>query len=98
MNLAYVWRRWILAWVFFTLVGIQVIESSHHHDSVALEDACAVCQFVAHHPLNKLPPVAASIVAVLFLLFIITGRQQTLRITKPRCTSYHSRAPPYRTA
>lgn len=79
-------------------LGIQVIEWTHHHKSAASEEACAVCQVLAHQPLDLAPPAAAPVVAVLFLLFVLTRSQPAFRIAKALCASYNSRAPPYRTA
>jgi hypothetical protein len=98
MNLPRTWRRWILGWVIVAFLGIQIIESTHHHDSAASEEACAVCQTLAHHPLDIATPVAPPIGAVLFLLFFISNWQPAPRIAKALCASYHSRAPPYHTA
>lgn len=89
------WRLWILGWVFVALLGIQLIESTHHHDSAALEAACAVCQVAAHHALDVPPPPTAPLVAVLFFLFLIVISRQPLRVGKAPRASYYSRAPPY---
>lgn len=98
MKLPRTWRRWILGWVIVAFLGIQIIESTHHHDSTASEEACAVCQVLAHHPLDIAPPAVAAIAAALFLLFVLHLWQPAFRIAKALCASYHSRAPPYHTA
>lgn len=98
MKLPRTWRRWILGWVIVAFLGIQIIESTHHHDSAASEEACAVCQTLAHHPLDIAPPVAPPMAAVLFLLFFISTWQPVPRIAKAFCASYQSRAPPHHAA
>jgi hypothetical protein len=98
MKISRTWRIWILGWVFITLLGIQIIESSHHHESSALEQACAVCQFMAHHPLDVTPPAAVLIAVALVLLLTLPRWRQTFLIAKAPCASYFSRAPPYRAA
>jgi len=89
------WQGWILGCMFLAFVGIQMVESTHHHESEALQEACAICQMVAHQPLDLSPPTIASMVVVLFLVFIIASPQETFQITDSRYTSYASRAPPY---
>jgi hypothetical protein len=91
-------RRWILGWVIIAFLGIQAIESTHHHESAASEETCSVCQVLAHHPLDLALPVAAPVAAVLFLLFFLSQWQPVFRIPSARCASYHPRAPPYCTA
>lgn len=95
MNLTQTWRNWILVWVFLTFIGTQVIESTHHHESEALQDACAVCQLVAHQPLNAPPPATALIAVALPLLFIFSHWREAVRIADARRASYDSRAPPH---
>jgi Protein of unknown function (DUF2946) len=94
MNPGRAWRRWLLGWVFLAFVGIQIIESTHHHESAADEEKCAVCQVAAHLPFDLVPPAAAPMAVVLFLLFVLTTWRPIFRIAKARCASYHSRAPP----
>lgn len=94
MKLSRTFRFWILGCVFFALLGIQIIESTHHHESAAIEDACSVCQIVAHTPLDLAPPVAALIATVLLLLFSLPSKQKKTQITCTYYASYHSRAPP----
>jgi hypothetical protein len=83
-----------MGWVFVALLGIQIIESTHHHESSALEERCVVCQAVAHHPLDVAPPTAAPMVAVLFFLLYLPLGQYAFLVVKVNCTSYYSRAPP----
>lgn len=97
MNLAQTWRKWILAWVLLTFVSIQVIETTHHHESMAMQDACAICQLVAHQPLNAPPPATAQLLGVLILLYIISHRHPVFQIVESRYFSYFSRAPPHLT-
>jgi len=80
--------------MFLTFFGIQVIESSHHHESTKLQEACAICQVAAHHPFDVVPVATAPMAKVLFLLFILPLRRQTLLIAAAPCASYYSRAPP----
>lgn len=94
MKMSGTFRFWILSCVFFALLGIQIIESTHHHESTALEDACAVCQIVAHTPLDLAPPAATLIATVLLLLFLLTSRQEKSQFARAYYASYHSRAPP----
>ncbi len=91
-------RRWILGWAIIALLGLQIIESSHHHTSAALDEACSLCQVAAHQLLDLAPPAISSLLAVLILLFIRPRWRLTLRVASTRRTSYHSRAPPYRAA
>lgn len=98
MNISRTGRIWILWWVLIALLGIQIIESSHHHESSALEQACAVCQFVAHHPLDLSPPTIALTAAILVLLLTLLHWRQAFLIAKAPCAAYFSRAPPFRTA
>jgi len=92
------WRPWILGWVFVALLGLQVIKSSHHHESAALEEACAVCQLVANNPLDVGPPAAAPLTVVLLFVLLLVHRHETVRLPKARCASYSPQAPPYRAA
>lgn len=94
MKLSRTLRYWILGGVFFALLGIQIIESTHHHESAALEEACQVCQVAAHLPLDLAPPAAALISAVLLLLFALPRRQQAIHLGRTYHAAYHSRAPP----
>ncbi len=98
MKLPLAWRYWILGWLFLAFLGIQVIESTHHHESAAEEDACAVCVVAAHVPFNLTPPAAAPLAAALFLLFVLPHRQLAFRFAKARCAFYDSQAPPTHTA
>jgi hypothetical protein len=91
-------RYWILASVIFALLGIQLIESTHHHESAAIHDACAVCQIVAHTPLDLAPPLATLLATVLFLLFSLPDKQKKFQFARAYYASYHSRAPPRFTA
>ena len=95
MNLPRTWRKWILGWVFLALIGIQIIESTHHHESEAAEDACVVCQFVAHLPLNIPQPAIATMGLVLVLLYILSRQQLAPRVADSQLAFYSPRAPPY---
>lgn len=88
------WHLWILGWVFCAVLGLQLIESSHHHDSLALQEACALCQVAAHQPLDTAPPSLPPVAAVLFLLFILPGARLFFLHGPNRTCAYHSRAPP----
>lgn len=98
MKLSRTLRYWILGGVFFALLGLQLIESTHHHETAAIEAACPVCQVVAHTPLDVSPPSAALIAAVLLILFYLPSKQQATLIACAYYASYHSRAPPRLTA
>ena len=98
MRLPRTCSAWILGWLLLAFVGIQVIESTHHHGSAAEENACAVCVVAAHVPFNLAPPAAAPLAAALFLLFVLPLRQPAFRFAKARCAFYDSQAPPTRTA
>ncbi|OIQ88230.1 hypothetical protein GALL_298820 [mine drainage metagenome] len=98
MTLARTWRGWILGWALLTVVGIQIIESTHHHESKLLQNKCAVCQFVAHQPIDLLPAIAAPMAATLLLLFVLPYRRHAVPFAEPDCTGYDSRAPPCLTA
>ncbi len=80
--------------MFLAFLGIQVIESSHHHESTKLQEACAICQVAAHHPFGVVPAAITPMAKVLFLLFILLLRRQTFWIVQAHCASYYSRAPP----
>jgi len=88
------WQRLILGLVFLALIGMQLIESTHHHVSKAGGEACAVCQFVSHQPLNTPPPIAINLTFVLLILFILTYCQEDFRLSDSNYVSYFSRAPP----
>ena len=88
------WHLWILGWVLCAVLGLQLIESSHHHDSVALQEACALCQVAAHQPLDTAPPLVSLVAAVLFLLFILLRDRLIFLVGQSRPAPYHSRAPP----
>lgn len=98
MKISKTLRYWILGGVFFALLGLQVIESTHHHETSAIEAACPVCQVVAHTPLDVAPPAAALISEVLLFLFYLPGQQKTTLIVSAYYESYRSRAPPRFTA
>ncbi len=98
MKLPRALRRWVLGCMIVAFLGIQAIESTHHHESVASEEACSVCQLLAHHPLDLAVPVAAAVAVLIILLFFLSQWQPAFRIAKARCASYHPRAPPYRPA
>ena len=98
MKLTRALRCWILASVIFALVGLQLVESTHHHESAAIEEACPVCQVVAHTPLDLTPPAAVLIATVLLLLFYLCSSQKTSQFACTYYASYHSRAPPLLTA
>ena len=98
MKMSRTLRFWILASVIFALLGIQLIESTHHHESAAIHDACAVCQIVAHTPLDLGSLIAALIATVLVLLFSLPGKQNKSQIARACYASYYSRAPPRFTA
>jgi hypothetical protein len=98
MKLSKTLRYWILGGVFFALLGLQLIESTHHHETAAIEAACPVCQVVAHTPLDVAAPVAALIVSMLLFLFYLPSQQKTTLVASAYYASYHSRAPPRFTA
>jgi len=87
-------RFWILGCVFFALLGVQIAESTHHHESAAIEHACPVCQIVAHTPLDLAPPAATLVATSLLLLFLLPGKQKKTQFASTYYASYHSRAPP----
>jgi hypothetical protein len=98
MMLARTWRGWILGCVLLAVIGIQIIESTHHHESTALQDKCAVCQFAAHQPIDLLPAIPTPMAAALILLFILPYRWHAAALAEPDCICYDSRAPPCHTA
>ncbi len=98
MKLSRSLRYWILGSVIVALLGVQLVESTHHHESAAIEEACPVCQVVAHTPLDLVPPAAAQIATVLLLLFHLCSKQKISQVACTYYTSYHSRAPPLLTA
>lgn len=98
MKLPRAWRPWVLAWVMIAFLGIQLIESTHHHESAALEDACTICQVAAQYPLDAAPPLASPLATVLFLLYILPVRRRTFAFVQPCLASFYSRAPPTRAA
>ena len=87
-------RRWLLGWVFFAILGLQLIESAHHHESAARQEACVLCQAVAHYPFDLAPPEVALAAAVLFLLFTLPYRQSSCLVVAASHAAYRSRAPP----
>jgi hypothetical protein len=98
MKLSCTLRYWILGSLFVALLGIQLVESTHHHESAAIEEACPICQVVAHTPLDLAPPAAALIATVILLLFHLCSKQKTSQVACTYYVSYHSRAPPLLTA
>lgn len=97
MNLSRSWRNWILGWVFVALIGIQIIESTHHHESEAQADDCPVCQLVVHQQLDVPQPPVVLVATVLIFLFDLSCRRHPLQIANPRYASYSTRAPPFLT-
>ena len=95
MNFARIWRHWILGLTLLALTSIQIIESTHHHESADQLNDCAICQFVIHQQLDVHSPVAAPLGAVLFFLFIVLYFRYVSLVTDASYTSYHSRAPPH---
>jgi len=88
------WRNWILALLMLCFIGVQIIESSHDHLSQAAQNACPVCQLVAHQPLNTPPAVTLALAVVISLLIILPYRRRTFRLAESRHITYFSRAPP----
>jgi hypothetical protein len=98
MKLGKYFRCWILGSVFIALLGIQLVESTHHHESAAIGDSCPVCQVVAHTPLDLMSPAANLIATALLLLFHLCNKQKTFPVSCTYFNSYYSRAPPQFTA
>ena len=97
-SLARTWRFWILGWVFLAFLGIQAIESTHHHESAADEDACPICQVMLHQAMDLATPSVAPLAVALFILFIVPQRRRLFRIAKFHSAAYHAQAPPSRSA
>ena len=94
MKLSITLRDWILGSVLFALLGLQLIESTHHHETAAIEAECAVCQVVAHTPLDLSPPAVLLSVVVLLVLFYLPSQQKSALIASAYYPSFRSRAPP----
>jgi len=95
MNFARIWRHWILGLTLLAFTSIQIIESTHHHESADQLNDCAVCQFVLHQQLDVHSPVAAPLGVVLFFLFIVISCRHVCQVVDASRTSYQSRAPPH---
>jgi hypothetical protein len=88
------WRAWVLGFVVGCVLGLYALAATHHHDSVAEEEACAVCHVVGHQPLSPPVPPLAVLVAVLVLLFVLSRRPSLPCAIHRPYARYHSRAPP----
>lgn len=91
------WQRWrlgLLVAVLLCFVGLVTAEACHHHDEVALEQQCALCQAAAHQPLDVSPPTPGLIAAALIILYHLIRWQPRVRIASLGCAPYRSRAPP----
>jgi len=94
MKLARNLRPLIAVCAVLAFILLQVIESTHHHKSEAAQDACAVCQVIAHQPIELIPAIAAPIAALLFLLFTLLQSKPVFLLLQADQAAYHSRAPP----
>jgi hypothetical protein len=97
MKLSHYWRNWVLGCVFVALIGIQLIESTHHHESEAQADDCPVCQLVVHQALDIPLPAVVQIATLLLVLFVLACACNESQITESRYNTYSSRAPPFLT-
>ena len=98
MKLSRTLSQWILGWLFISFFAIQAIESTHLHESDALQNECPVCHVLAHQALDVPPPDVTLIVTSLFLLFVLSCRIQTVRFASAPQAAYNSRAPPVQLA
>jgi len=94
MKLTRSFRLLIAVCVALAFIMLQVIEATHHHKSDAAHDACAICQVIAQHPIDIVPPIAAPIAALLFLLFTLLQSKPVFPLIQAGQASYYSRAPP----
>jgi hypothetical protein len=87
-------RLLIAVCVAVAFITLQMIESTHHHKSEAAHDACAVCQVIAHQPIDLSFAIVAPIGALLFFLFALFQSKPVFLILQADQAYYHSRAPP----
>jgi hypothetical protein len=95
INFSRFWRYWILGLTLLALISIQIIESTHHHETADQLNDCAVCQFVMHQQIDEHSPVDAPLGPVLFFLYIILSFKYVFRVVDAGFTPYDSRAPPH---
>lgn len=88
------WRLGLWGAVLACFLGLVTVEACHHHDKVALEQQCVLCQAAAHQPLDVSPPSAGLTAAALVVLYFLTHWQPRVRIASARQAVYRSRAPP----
>lgn len=92
------WRGWRLALLLLTLacfVGLVAAEAFHHHDTVAAEESCVLCQAATHPPLDATPAGAALAPPLLVALYVIARLRERIRFASPSSVPYRSRAPPH---
>ena len=94
MNRIQKWRLLILSLACFALLGLQIIEATHHHDTAAPENACGICQLAAHQVLDLTLPGAALAPPTLLLLFVLPVLILRCRAVPAPRLAYDSRAPP----
>ena len=83
-----------IALILLSFLGLQIVEASHLHQTVALERDCPVCQASGHQSLDLPPPPLAPSSAILFLLFFLSGWQPVFRVVSRPFARPNSRAPP----
>lgn len=86
--------RLFIVLVLVSFLGLQIVEASHLHQTVALERDCPVCQASGHQSLDLPPPPLAPATAILFLLFFLSGWSPAFRIDSRPFARPNSRAPP----
>ena len=86
--------RLFVALILIGFLGLQVVEASHLHQTVALERDCPVCQASGHQTLDLPPLPLAPPAAILFLLFILSGWHLAARIDTQPFAHPNARAPP----
>lgn len=89
------WRKWLLILLMVSVIGIQLIESSHDHLTHAAQEACPVCQVAVHQPLDMSPTAVVSPALILPLLVILPFRRKVSRLVESFFRPYFSRAPPH---
>jgi hypothetical protein len=88
------WRVWLLTWVTLCVLGLYSLAATHHHETAAEEEACAICHVVGHQPLDLQVPTMAPVAVAFVLLFTLPGWHPPLHLARPVDLPYHSRAPP----
>ena len=87
-------RFWFACILIPCILGVYGIEATHHHETQAEENACAICHVVNHQPLDLGAPPLGIVFSGLVFLFYILSWQPTRRVSFRLPNHYRPRAPP----